>query len=125
MTFIGKRAAIYEKPLVLFALLTFSSASVALAQAPAPAPVAAPAAAPRDAEAAKSALGDRRMSMTEKVTAADFKQIDGGPLLLAAYAVVWAVFFIVLVYTLARVRRVGDEVKRLEAQLHASKSDGP
>lgn len=96
----------------------------AAAQAVQPAPAVAPTAAPT-AEGARSAMGDRRMAMTktEPVTASDYKTIDAGPLLLAAYGVVWLVFFALLLYTFVRMRRVGDDLRRLEAQLQATKVD--
>jgi hypothetical protein len=95
-----------------------ASPAIAFAQSGSstPAPSGAPAA----------AVKDNRMQMTETITASDYKKIEGGPLLLAAYGVVWALFFGVLVYTLLRVRRVGREVSRLEGALRRSSegSDG-
>lgn len=60
-----------------------------------------------------------RVQMTEALAAADFQQIDGGPLLLAAYAVVWLIFFLAVVYVLLRLRKVTTDVNRIEAKLDA------
>jgi CcmD family protein len=67
--------------------------------------------------AGESAPAERKMTMTEAVTAADFQQIEGGPLLFAAYAVVWAVFFGAVVFLFWRMRKVAAEVRRLEARI--------
>ena len=60
---------------------------------------------------------DRRMQMTETITAADYQQIEGGPLLLAAYAVVWVVFFFAVVFLFLRIRRVSAEMRKLESRV--------
>jgi hypothetical protein len=64
--------------------------------------------------AGEGAPAERKMTMTEAVTAADFQQIEGGPLLLAAYAVVWAIFFAAVLFLFWRLRKVATEVRRLE-----------
>lgn len=91
-------------------------ASPLVASAQAPAPPAYGQAAP--AAAAKAGEGDRRMQMTETVSAADFKKIEGAPLLIAAYAVVWIVFFAALAFTFVRLRRLRADIARLEADLN-------
>jgi uncharacterized protein (DUF2062 family) len=67
--------------------------------------------------AGETAPADRKMTMTEAVTAADFQQIEGGPLLLAAYAVVWAIFFGAVVFLFWRMRKVAAEIRRLEGRI--------
>ena len=77
--------------------------------------------APATAGAAQKAGDpDRRMQMTEAVSAADFKKIEGAPLLIAAYAIVWVVFFSALAFTFLRLRRLRADVARLEADLERS-----
>ena len=62
--------------------------------------------------------------MTEVVTAADFQKIEGGPLLVAAYAVVWGIFFAGVLFVFWRIRKVESEVRKLEARL-AERPGGP
>jgi hypothetical protein len=69
-------------------------------------------------EAAQPAApAERSMRMTEAVTAADFQQIEGGPLLIAAYAMVWGLFFAAVLYVFWRIRKVEAEIRKLEARL--------
>ena len=78
------------------------------------------------AEAAEPAApADRKMQMTETITAADFQQIEGGPLLLAAYAVVWGIFFAAVLFVFWRIRKVEVEVRKLEARLTERPGGGP
>jgi CcmD family protein len=72
---------------------------------------------PAAAWAAEGAARPQRMQMTEAVTAADFQQIEGGPLLIAAYAVVWVVFFGTLLLLFWRMRKVSAELRRLEGRM--------
>jgi CcmD family protein len=75
------------------------------------------AAAPAWAAGGGETPAGRKMQMTETVTAADFEKIEGGPLLIAAYAVVWVIFFVAIVWLFVRLRRVSAEVRRLEGRL--------
>jgi CcmD family protein len=69
------------------------------------------------AEGPPAAPAGRKMQMTEAITAADFQQIEGGPLVIAAYAVVWVVFFGALVFLFFRMRRVNAELQKLQRDL--------
>lgn len=58
---------------------------------------------------------DRTMQMTQ-VTAADREEIAGGPLLIAAYALAWAILFGFVLWTFLRQRRLERDLARLEGK---------
>ncbi|MDH3728393.1 MAG: CcmD family protein [Myxococcales bacterium] len=63
---------------------------------------------------------DERAAQFVGVRGPDAEQVPGGALLLAAYAVVWALLFVFLLRMRGLQRQTADELQRLSAEIRAS-----
>ncbi len=62
---------------------------------------------------------DERAAQFVGVRGPDAEQVPGGALLLAAYAVVWALLFLFLLRMRGLQRQTADELQRLSAEIRA------
>ncbi|MDH3623395.1 MAG: CcmD family protein [Myxococcales bacterium] len=63
---------------------------------------------------------EERAAQFVGVRGPDAEQVPGGALLLAAYAVVWALLFVFLLRMRGLQRQTADELQRLSAEIRAS-----
>ncbi|MDH3728874.1 MAG: CcmD family protein [Myxococcales bacterium] len=71
-------------------------------------------------EQATEEPADERAAQFVGVRGSDAEQVPGGALLLAAYAVVWALLFVFLLRMRGLQNQTADELQRLSAEIRAS-----
>ncbi len=86
---------------------------VALAEEPPAEPAATAAETPKDA-------AEERATQFVGVRGPEAESISGGALLLAAYAIVWALLFLFLMRMRGLQRQTAEELERLSAEIRAS-----
>ena len=70
--------------------------------------------------AAEESPAEERAAQFVGVTGPEAESVPGGALLLAAYAVVWALLFLFLLRMRGLQRQTAEELERLSAEVHAS-----